>query len=135
MNLLAYKLDLGGNSSYVSCHFPLIENRHLVTFSQEKSHNLSLCCSVPYGSTTLYYCTWRVRPLVPFALYKSLICCDLDMKYSHVIFFSCLIASASASDTVLIRSRHSGEPCLISDFSEMTASFSLFRIILDVCYL
>lgn len=76
-----------------------------------------------------------MHSLVPFALYKSLICCDLDMKYSHVIFFSCLIASASASDTVLIRSRHSGEPCLISDFSEMTTSFSLFRIILDVCYL
>ena len=48
------------------------------------------------------------------------------------ISFSCLIAVAMTSNTMLNRSVESGHPCLIPDFSGKAFSFSLLNIILAV---
>ena len=49
------------------------------------------------------------------------------------ISFSCLIAMARTSNTMLNRSGESGQPCLVPDFSRKAFSFSPLSIILAVC--
>jgi hypothetical protein len=48
------------------------------------------------------------------------------------LIFSCLIALAQASSTILNKYGESGQPCLMPDVSGIALSFSLFRLMLSM---
>ena len=56
----------------------------------------------------------------------------LNFQSGYFIPFSCPVAVAMISNTLLNRSGESGHPCLVSDFSGKALSSSPLRIILGV---
>ena len=56
----------------------------------------------------------------------------LNFQSGYFIPFSCPVAVAMISNTLLNRSGKSGHPCLVSDFSGKAFSFSLLSIKLAV---
>ena len=73
-----------------------------------------------------------------FSIYNGLSSVNRDnFTYSFLIWipfisFSCLIAGARTSNTMLNRSGETGHPCHVPKFSEKDFSFSLFSIMLAV---
>ena len=72
-----------------------------------------------------------------FSIYKNMLSANRDnltssspLEKKHFISFSCLIALARTSGTMVNTSDKSGHPCLIPDLRGKAFSFSLLSIML-----